>query len=229
MKSIENVYGSAWVYRLSRYFGLTLLVLLMIAAAAPKCRAQTWAEIFRQNKTQRKYLLNQVAALQVYIGYAKKGYELVGTGIGTIRDISNGEFNLHHVFITGLKQVSPLIRNDVRVAEIIALQRSVMKSFGGIKAGGWLSADQLVYVAEVADGVMGECYRDLEELLLVITSGKLEMKEDERMARLEGIHERMLDKHAFAQIFCREAGLLIRQKQLDQGTVEKLRRYYEVE
>ncbi|RZJ76760.1 MAG: hypothetical protein EOO45_01100 [Flavobacterium sp.] len=201
----------------------------MIAAAAPRCRAQTWAEIFSQNKTQRKYLLNQIAALQVYVGYAKKGYELVGSGIGTVKDITNGEFSLHNVFITGLKQVNPVIRNDVRVAEILVLQLGILKSFGSIKADQWLTADQLVYVAEVADGVIGECYHDLEELLLVITSGKLEMKDDERLDRLEEIYERMLDKSAFTQSFCSEAGLLIRQKQLDQVTLEKLRRYYGIE
>lgn len=228
MKSIEQLRFNGFRQRY-KCFGTLLLVLLMIAAAAPNCRAQTWAEIFKQNKTQRKYLLNQIAALQVYIGYAKKGYELVGSGIGTIRDLSRGEFDLHTAFITGLKQVSPLIRNDARVAEIITLQLSVMKSFGGIKSGQWLSADQLFYVAEVTDVVLGKCYHDLEELLLVITAAKLEMKDDERLKRLEGIHERMLDKYAFAQSFSREAGLLIRQKQLEQNTVEKLRRYYEIE
>ena len=227
MRSIEHIYlGAGW-----RRFkcGLLLLVLLMIAAAAPRCQAQTWAELFQQNKTQRKYLLNQIAALQVYIGYAKKGYELVGSGIGTIRDISNGEFNLHNVFITGLKQVSPVIRNDVRVVEIMAMQLSIIKNFSGIKAGDWLSADQLVYVAEVSGGVMGECFHDLEELLLVITAGKLEMKDDERLFRLNGIYERVLDKSAFSQSFCQQAASLIRQKQLDQSTLEKLRRYYEIE
>jgi len=203
--------------------------LVLITTTAPGCRAQTWAEWFSQKKTQKKYLVQQIAALQVYIGYAKKGYEIVGSGLQTVRDISNGEFNLHNVFITGLKQVSPAIRNDLRIAEIIALQLGMLKSFGVLKSTGGLSADQLLYVAEVANGVISACYHDLEELLLVITSGKLEMSDDERLSRLNGIYERMLEKSAFTQNFCGEAKLLIRQRALELETVEKLRRYYEIE
>jgi len=203
--------------------------LLLITATAPRCQAQTWDEIFKQKKTQIKYLGQQIAALQVYISYAKKGYELVGSGLQMVRDITRGEFNLHNAFVSGLKQVNPVIRNDVRVAEIIALQVAILKSFGSVKAQGLLSADQLIYIAEVSDGVISDCYHDLEELLLIITSGKLEMKDDERLTRLNGIYERMLDKSAFTQGFCGEANLLIRQKQMEGLTLEKLRRFYEIE
>ncbi len=224
-----EISGSGAAYRKSRIFGLLILVLLLITAAAPRCRAQTWAEWFKQSKTQRKYLLNQIAALQVYIGYAQKGYEIAGSGLGVVRDITSGEFNLHQAFITGLKQVSPAVRADVRIAEIIALQIAIGKSFKGVKGSGQLSEDQLVYIAEVANGVISDCYHDLEELLMVVSSGKLDMNDEQRLSRIAGIYERMLDKSAFAQDFCGQAGLLIRQKQLEQSTVEKLRRYYEIE
>ena len=49
-------------------------------------------------KTQKKYLLQQIAALKVYISYAKKGYNIVSSGINTIRDIKKGELNLHNNF-----------------------------------------------------------------------------------------------------------------------------------
>ncbi|ETZ20157.1 hypothetical protein [Pedobacter sp. V48] len=204
-------------------------VLMLITATAPGCRAQTWAEWFKQKKTQQKYLVQQIAALQVYIGYAKKGYEIVGSGLQTVRDISNGEFNLHHVFISGLKQVSPAIRTDVRIAELVALQFGIVKNINGLKSSGGLSTDQLIYVVEVANEVISECYHDLEELLLIITSGKLEMKDDERLSRLNEIYERMLDKSAFVQDFCGEVNLVSRQRALELETTNKLRRYYEIE
>jgi len=213
----------------SRLTVFVIGMLLLFTATVPRCRAQTWAEFFKQKKTQKKYLLQQIAAFQVYLEYARKGYELVGSGLQVVRDIAGGEFNLHNAFISGLKQSSPAIRNDVRVVEIIALQLAILRSFGSVKGNGLLSADQLLYVAEVGDGVIRECYHDLEELLLVVTSGKLEMKDEERLSRLNGIYERMLDKSAFTQHFCGEASLLIRQKQMEGPTLERLRRYYEME
>ncbi|MGY3054018.1 hypothetical protein ACVWYG_002221 [Pedobacter sp. UYEF25] len=210
----------------------TLFVLivsvLMFTSIAP-ASAQTFAEWFSQKKTQKKYLLQQIAALQVYISYAKKGYEIVGSGLQTVRDITGGEFGLHNAFITELKKVSPTIRNDVRVAEIIETQASIVRAFNAIKNHKSFSKDQLIYVSEVSDGIITECYTDLEELLLVITSGKLEMKDDERLKRLNDIYERMLDKSSFTQSFCGDATLMIRQKEMEQHTIDNLRRYYEID
>lgn len=204
-----------------------MIPIFMFTSIAP-ARAQTFAEWFSQKKTQKKYLLQQIAALQVYIGYAKKGYEIVGSGLQTVRDITNGEFGLHNAFISGLKKISQTIRNDVRVVEIIEAQVSIIKAFGTIKNHKGFGADQLSYINRLADAVISECYTDLEELLLVITSGKLEMKDDERLKRLNAIYERMLDKSRFTQSFCGDAALMIRQKEMEQRAIDNLRRYYEI-
>ena len=51
-------------------------ILLMILAffVSGKTYSQTYEEWFQQTKTQKKYLLQQIAALKVYIGYAEKGF-----------------------------------------------------------------------------------------------------------------------------------------------------------
>lgn len=206
-----------WIKQIT-YF----LLFVCLAGTVSVSQAQTWAEFFKQKKTQKKYLLEQIAALEVYAGYLKKGYQIVDGGLTTIRDISNVEFKLHDAFISSLKQVSPVVRKDARIAEIIALQLSILKAFGGIKSNALLSADNLSYVALVADGVITECYADLEELLLVITTGKLEMQEDERLERLDKVYTNMLDKSAFTQDFCNHTARLIRQKQLEQNEIGNL-------
>lgn len=205
---------------------LALCLFLGMMVMAPTLQAQTWSEWFSQKKTQKKYLLQQIAALQVYIGYAKKGYDIIGSGLQTIKDISNGEFKLHNSFISSLKQVSPAIRNDTRIAEIIALQISIVKAFGGIKNTSLLSADQLSYITLVYEEVISDCFTDLEELLLIITSGKLEMKDDERLVRLNSIYENMLDKSTFTQSFCTEAVQLIRQRELERNEIDTMIRMY---
>lgn len=191
--------------------------------------AQTFSEWFRQKKTQKRYLLEQIAALQVYIGYARQGYEIVGSGLQTVRNITKGEFGLHDAFISGLKKVSPAVREDVRVAEIISIQIGIVKAFGCIGSNGLFSADQLAYIADVSAGVIAECYTDLEELLLVITSGKVEMTDDQRLSRIGSIYERMSDKSAFVQNFCNDVTLVIHQKKMEQNAVENLRRYYGID
>jgi hypothetical protein len=205
------------------------LLLVLGFGSGFSATAQTWAEWFSQKKTQKKYLLEQIAALQVYLEFARKGYAVVGDGIGLVRDISRGEFSLHEAFISGLAKVSPVVRNDFRVAEIVLLQAGILKAFNGIKGQDLLSADQLVYVAEVASGVINDCYADLAELLLVVTSGKLEMSDAERLDRLDQIYLRMLDRSGFSRWFCGDASLLLRQKKMEQQTLKNLRRYYGID
>lgn len=207
---------------------IALLSFLFLTVSVTSANAQNFSEWFRQKKTQQKYLLSQIAALQVYIGYAKKGYEVVGSGLSTIRDISNGEFNLHNAFISGLKKVSPTVARDFRIPEILAYQLEIVRSFNSLRRSGKLGTEHLSYLSLVADGIIEACYNDLGELLLVITSGKLEMEDGQRMQRIAEIHERMMDRSAFSQDFCNDATLLIKQKQAEQRSIENLRRYYEI-
>lgn len=206
---------------------------LKFAAALTMCLmgisgsyAQNWNEIFRQKKTQRKYLLQQITALQVYAGYLKKGYEIVDGGLQTIRDFSGGEFNLHNAFISGLKKVSPVVRNDVRVLEIIEMQISIGRAFGGIKSNPNLSVSNQLYIQKVRENLWEESLKDLEELLMVITSGKVEMSDDERMERLDRVYSSMRDKSAFTQDFISEIGLFARQKEMEKRSIEQSRKSY---
>jgi len=164
---------------------------------------QTFGEFFNQKKTQKRYLLEQIAALQVYLGYAKKGYELVGSGLRTVKDLSNGEFSLHSAFISSLSAVSPFVRDQVKVAQILACQLEVLKGFNGIRSdGGLLSASNLMYVLAVRAKVFAECSADLQELILVITPGLVEMDDHERISRIDKLYVSMQDKATFTRAFC---------------------------
>lgn len=191
-------------------------------------KAQTFAEFFSQKKKQKEYLLKQIAGLQIYIGYAKKGYDIVGSGIHTVRDIKNGEFGLHSAFFSSLKAVSPLIRGNSKVAEIIDMQLAISKSFGGIKSNALLSDGNREYIGSVRAKVLDECLTDLEELLLVITSGKVEMTDDERIKRLDQVYAGMKDKSAFTRSFTGGVALLIEQKESEQRSINQIRKSYEI-
>ncbi|MEJ7558120.1 MAG: hypothetical protein WKF66_07395 [Pedobacter sp.] len=204
-------------------FGFFLLLIFFTQAIY----AQTWDESFNQKKTQIKYLGEQLAALKLYAGYMKKGYEIVGNGVHTVKDIKNGEFTLHQRFFNSLENINPAIRNSNKIADIISSQLAINKSFKLIKGNNNLSDSNLEYITRVKNQVQEECNRDLEELLLVITSGKIEMEDDERIKRLEKIYNSMLDKSAFAQSFCNEVFLLIRQKENEQRSINVIRDYYE--
>lgn len=219
--------GSRAFSKLSKLMLSCFLISLLLIPCSVKC--QTWDEIFKQKETQKKYLIEQIAALKIYAGYLRKGYDIAGTGLQTIKDISTGEFNLHGSFISSLKTANPSIRNDVRVAGIIMFQLEIRNAFKSTREGDNLSASNTDYIESVRDKVVGECAGDLEELLLVVTSGKIEMTEGERVQRLEKIHESMRDKSAFTQSFCNKVNLLIRQREKEIRSINQMKHSYGID
>lgn len=207
---------------------LAVGMLVALSMAADVASAQTWNEIFKQKKTQKKYLLQQIAALQVYIGYAKKGYDLVGSGIHLVKDITNGEFGLHRAFFASLATVNPSIKNSAVVGEIVSGGLGMISVLGGWKNMD-LSETEWPYVALVRANLLTECAHDLEELLLVTTSGKLEMKDDERLQRLEKLRLSVQDKYDFALSFTSELEILARQRLREERDINDVRRWYELE
>ncbi len=205
-----------------------VICLLITVLVSPISKAQTWDEVFNQKKTQIRYLGEQLIALKFYAGYLKKGYEVVGTGISAVKDIKSGEFNLHSTFIGSLKSVNPSIRGNAKIAEIIILQVAISKSFNAIKGNAYLPAADQEYISRVRKQVQEECGKNLEELLLVITSGKVEMKDDERLKRLDKIHTSMKDKSAFSQSFTGNVRMLIAQRQEAENETAKTKQLFDI-
>lgn len=182
-----------------------LMALLMLTAVSGSLQAQTWSEWFSQNKTQKKYLLQQIAALKVYAEYAKKGYKIAKEGLTTVGGWTKGEFDLHGDFFNALRTVNPEIKNYTRVADIIALQVKVVQDYSSTY--NWLSgsdafhSSELGYIQRAYGKVLDDCIKVVDELIAITTDGQLEMKDDERMDRINRLYSRMQHNWAFCRGF----------------------------
>jgi hypothetical protein len=190
-----------------------ILSLLLFVSAGSSLQAQTFAEWFQQKKTQKKYLIQQIAALQVYIGYAKKGYNIAKEGLTTIGGFTRGEFNLHTDYFNSLKSVNPEIKRYARVGDIIALQvkiaQNYSRSYWKLNSSDVFSNDELAYIGRVFSRLLDDCAKTLDELITITTDGKLEMKDDERIQRIDRLYMDMQDKFTFTQSFSNDAVSLV--------------------
>ncbi len=186
-----------------------ILLFLLLVSAAGSLQAQTFAEWFQQKKTQKKYLLQQIAALQVYIGYAQKGYNIAKEGLTTIGGFTRGEFNLHTDYFNSLKSVNPDIKRYAKVADIIALQIKIVQNYNRtyrqINSSDAFSNDELAYIGRVFGRLLDDCDKTLDELITITTDSKLEMKDNERMDRIDKLYLDMQDKFTFSQSFSNDA------------------------
>jgi hypothetical protein len=188
-----------------------ILAAVMLAAAF-QTKAQTFSEWFRQSSTQRKYLIQQIAALQIYFKYAKKGYDIAQKGLKTIHDIKNGDFNLHNTFFVSLKNVNPAVKNYAKLADIIAMQtkiiRQAKKSIQLLKQPGAIAGNEANYCTGVFNSLLDDCIKTIDLLLLVTTSGKLEMKDDERIRQIDLLYADTQNKQSFCASFSNTVQLL---------------------
>ncbi|HUC79478.1 MAG TPA: hypothetical protein VMR70_01125 [Flavisolibacter sp.] len=190
----------------------SLLVLFLLITVCSQ--AQTWSEWMRQKKTQIKYLGQQIAALKVYGDYLQDGYRIAKKGLGTIGEIRDGEWTLHKDYFRSLKVVNPSIMSWSRVAEVISRQGEVVRQTRSLvkwcQAEKGVDAQTMAYVQKVCDGLLKRSLAVLDELLLLTTNGELQLTDDERMEKIESIHQRMQEISEVSQAFGKAVIGLIR-------------------
>jgi hypothetical protein len=186
--------------------------------------AQTWEEWFQQKETQKKYLLQQIAALEVYYDYAKKGYEVASKGLGIIQQIKNGDFNLHQEFFNSLRRVNPAIANWSRVGDIINLQVQIVKRVKEandfLKHSSEFTKQEKDYCFGVLKKLSEESVSDMDEFILIIAADAFQMKDDERIKRVEMLYEGMGDRLEFVVAFHSDIKLLMMQRMKEKKEIE---------
>lgn len=188
--------------------------------------AQTWGEWFNQKKTQISYYTQQIAALQIYIGYARKGYQIAGDGLHTVSDLTNGEFSLHKTYFASLSAVNPAIKNSDRVAEIVRYQQGIIAALNSWKPDGW-NEKEWQYLLLVRSGLLADCGKDMDDLQTLLKAGQLEMTDEERLKRLDVIWKTMQGKAVFAQSFTGQLMVFKRQRNRDEQDVNQIQKLYE--
>ena len=191
-----------------------LLIISIVVLCGENLSAQTWAEWFRQKATQKKYLLQQIAALKVYTGYLSKGYSIAKNGVNTIKSIKNGDLLQHTNYFTWLVTVNPKIRRYAKVADIIVLQITIAKQSGNaiksFRNNRHFTPTEINYLQGVYSTLLSDCAKNLDDLLTLITNRNLQMKDDERIKAIDKIYLDMQDKQQFVRAFSNNtAGLSI--------------------
>jgi len=209
-----------------------ILILIIVSFCVNVLSAQTFEEWLRQKKTQIKYLVEQIEALKVYTGYLQNGYEVAREGLNAISNIKQGDFFLHKGHFDSLKIVNPLIRKSSRMAGIILLEMgTVAESRAGLKnakESESFTSEEIAYLSKVYDNIMNESSNDLDQLIFLTTDGDLEMKDDERIKRVESIYSSIQDKYAFVKAFTKKAQILLIQRTKAKSETGMIREFYDL-
>ncbi|TKC00068.1 TerB family tellurite resistance protein [Pedobacter cryotolerans] len=156
-----------------------------------------------QSQEVQQLLLNveKLSQLKNILADMKKGYQVVSGGYNTVRNISQGNFSLHEVFLDGLMLVSPEVKKYRRVADIISYQKNIISeyrsAFKRFNASENFNSTEIDYLGRVYKQLFDQSIDNLDELAMVITSSKLRMNDDERLQAIDRIFEDVQDKLVF--------------------------------
>lgn len=202
----------------------TLTMIVVATMFSVSVNAQTWNEWFRQKKTQKQYLVQQVVALKVYLEYLKAGYDIAQKGLNMVGDIKKGNFNDHSKYLGSLKLVNPTVGANSKIALIAAYQEGIMNEFrllnNECRNNENLRSEEISYIGSVYSKLLTECENSIGALNTIITTDASQMTDDERMGRIESIYLEMKDRYAFTKSFCNSTRMLVKQRAIEQNEVE---------
>ncbi|MFB0497433.1 hypothetical protein ABID99_003670 [Mucilaginibacter sp. OAE612] len=205
---------------------------LIFSLASPgimQAKAQFLGGFFSQQATKKKLMTEQVAGYQLYLSAIKTGYTIAGKGLTVAHDLKNSTFSLHTAYFNALQQVAPVVKNDPKGRATDSLYRHIRSLFANEKQ--WqakqnlLTLTELRYLDKVSAGLLAKCKTDMDELTDVLTPGRLQLSDAERLSRLDQLYARMKDKQAFATYFsnkCRKLALNRQKQQKDRAQMKKL-------
>lgn len=159
-----------------------------------------------------------------------KGYQILTKGYNTIKDLAEGNFSIHKLFLDGLLEASPTVKKYKRVADIISIQLQLVKeykaAFRQFSSANVFKADDLQYLQDVYQNLVDRSLKNLDELLMIITSGQLRMNDAERLSAIDRIYTDMQDKHQFLRYFNDRTTLVLAQKKKGLQDVDDLSRLF---
>lgn len=187
-----------------------------------------------QSNEVQQLLLNveKLTQLKNILSDMKKGYQIVSNGYNSVKQITEGNFSLHDVFINKLMAVNPVIKNYKRVADIINYQKDMVKeyqqAFSRFNASQVFDKNELKYLVQVYKGLLNQSLQNIDELTTIITASKLSMSDDERIKIIDRIYEDTEDKLQFLKSFNGKTNILMLQRNREKDETQQLHNLYQL-
>lgn len=185
---------------------------------------------FAQSQEAQQLLLNweKLTQFKKILQNMSDGYKIIHKGYTTVKDLSEGNFSLHKTFLDGLMEINPAVKKYTRIADIINYQLRIVKvykvAFNQFKADKSFTGEEIEYVGKVYANLFDQSVKNLDELALVITAGKLRMSDVERLQAIDRIHASIEDQFTFLKEFNNNTALLSLQRKSDQAEIRMSRR-----
>lgn len=189
---------------------MTMLKLLFVAVlglTTSAARPQSILDLTEQLALDGEKLASMKATLQDMYS----GYEELQQGYTRIRDIVKDNFSLHEAFLDALWVLSPAVRGDPRLEEIINTEYRIVEAYkaasGRLGTQPVWTGQELGYITGTYSRLLQRSMAAIEELTMITTDNELRMSDAQRLAALGRIDTEIKEELAFVERFDAELSI----------------------
>jgi hypothetical protein len=166
--------------------GLVIGLFLLLFAGGG--RAQSIAQVSEQ-------LVLDIEKLSELKGILKDmytAYTIIDKGYTDVKNIVEGNFNLHKAFLDALLAVSPAVQDYTKVERIISAESQILSEYKAaskqLAGSGRFSIAELDYMNGVYANLLNRSAACVSELVMLLTADELRMSDAERLEGVDRVY-----------------------------------------
>jgi hypothetical protein len=203
------------------------IVMLMLSCISfGSARSQTIVQLTEQLSMD----IEKLSELKAILQDMYTDYEVINKGYTEIKNIAEGNFNLHQLFLDGLWVVSPAVRNYPRVLTIINTEYSIVSeyktAYNRYASDGHFTLSELNYLATTYGALFQRSLRAIGELTMVMTDNQLRMSDDQRLQAIDRVYVDITGQLGFLRRFNDQTSLQAIQRLKASNDLETLKKLY---
>ncbi|MFD0765404.1 hypothetical protein ACFQZI_11120 [Mucilaginibacter lutimaris] len=211
---------------------LCIFSLTWIAFQA-QAQSLSFSDLFGQQGKKKKLMAEQVSGIYTYLAAIKGGYSIMQNGLDLSHELKGGTLGLHTSYYNSLQQVNPVVKQEPKGKAIADLYGELSNRFSTElswqKKQRVLKANELSYLEKVSDNLIRLAGKDLAETNAVLTPGKLQLTDQERLDRLDKLYAAMKEKAGFAASFTAKSRALAQNRQRAKAEKTQIQKLYGIQ
>lgn len=202
-------------------------LLLSVTMLHPRrAQAQSIPQLIEQVILDKEKL----AELKTILNDMYNSYQIIDQGYTHIKNIVQGNFNLHKAYLDGLLAVSPTVRSYVRVADILSTAGTIASEYRTdytrAVSGGHFTAAELGYMSLIYGKLFSRSLSCLDELTMVTTDSELRMSDAERLRAIDAIYTDISGQLSLLRSFSTGNSIQDLQRARAAGDIGAVRSFY---
>lgn len=159
-----------------------------------------------------------------------QGYTELKNGYTRIRDVVKDNFNLHEAYLDALWVLSPAVRNDPRLQEIVNTEYRIVQTYdaatGRLAGQGVWTGAELGFITGTFATLLQRSQQIVEELTMITTDDELRMNDSQRLQALGRIDTEIKDELAFMERFDQELAIEAARRGQESNDINTLKSIY---